>query len=365
MLAGGLTRYSTVSKILRQKDKYMNPPSPKEEVTTSERKSKAKLPVFERTLTKWVINQQKKGLSVTDQDLRKQARVFSISRSDQALLSSPDWLQKFKQKNGLGRHGDSVGSGTTSLSETTNNASPASSSGSLVLPPMSASTHHHIRAVNDDQSEDYFDFESKDSYRHSPAPTQASVIETEGSLSDFVMSPLSPDRLRDSDELPKLPLDSTFTASSLSRQRSQTFLHLTDLIGGARPDAGQQPGIPLRSVTSSLEPQSTAMDPSHMMKRHKSVPDIHDARSVRVSSAHPPPLPVSTNMSPFCDRASPSEDNNMKALRSIKKLLQSNPEVADADDYVAIGKLMGKLRLLSCNPQMSKAKKRTFTGIST
>ena len=89
MLIRGLTRYSTVSKILRQKDKYLNSPPPKEEVTSPGKKSKAKLPDFEKTLTNWVINQQKKGLPVTDQDLRKQAHVFSFSRSDQALLLSP------------------------------------------------------------------------------------------------------------------------------------------------------------------------------------------------------------------------------------------------------------------------------------
>ena len=355
-----------MSKILRQKDKYMNPPPPKEEVTSPGKKSKAKLPDFEKTLTNWVINQQKKGLPVTDQDLKKQARVFAFSRSDQALLSSAGWLGKFKQKNGLSRHSDSVDSGSTSLSETTINASPASSSGGLVSPRMSASDDRHRRAVNDEQSEDSFDFESKDSYTHSPAPTQASISEMEGSPSGSVMSPLSPNRLSDSDEPPNLPLDDTFTAGRSSRQCTQTFPHLIDFSGSSCPaGARQQPGIPVRSMTSSLESQPTVVGPCRTMKRHKSVPDIHDAQSVRFSSMHPPPLPMSADMSPFSDPASPGEDDNMKALRSIKELLQSNPGVADADDYVAIGKLMEKLKLLCYNPQMSKAKKRTFTGIST
>ena len=76
----------------------MNPPAPKEEVSSPGKKSKAKLPDFEKTLTNWVKNQQKKGLFVSDDELRKQARVFSFSRSDQALLSSPSWLEKFKQE---------------------------------------------------------------------------------------------------------------------------------------------------------------------------------------------------------------------------------------------------------------------------
>ena len=118
---------------------------------------------------------------------------------------------------------------------------------------MSTSDDRHRRAVNDDQSEDYFDFESKDSYRHSPAPTQASVSEMEGSLSGSVMSPLSPDRLSDSDEPPNLPSDDTFTAGRSSRQCIQTFPHPIDFRGSSGPaSARQQPGIPVRSMTSSL-----------------------------------------------------------------------------------------------------------------
>lgn len=362
----------------------MNPPPPKEEVTSPGKKSKAKLPDFEKTLTNWVRNQQRRGLPVTDGDLRKQARVFSFSRSDQALLSSPSWLEKFKQKNGLGRYSDSIDSSTTSHSETPLDASPASSSGGLVSPPMSASDDHHRGAVKDDQSEDYFDFESRDSYKHSPTLTHASIGEIERSLSGRVMSPLSPDGIRERDELPDLPMDDTFVTSGSSRQRSQTFPHLTDFNGSTRPvSAGKQPGIPMRSMTSSLESRPAAVDPRQTMKRHKSVPDIHDADPIRFSSMQPPPLPKSADMSPISNPASPSEDDNIKALHSIKKLLESNPGVADSDDYIAIGKLMEKLKLLRSpsvtpqlpggmhpvdildSPRMSKSKKRTIMGIST
>ena len=362
----------------------MNPPPPKEEVTRPGKKSKAKLPDFEKTLTNWVINQQKKGPPVTDQDLRKQAGIFSASTSDHAILSSPDWLEKFKQKNGLGRHSNSIDWTTTSLSETPIDASPASSSGGLVSPPMSASDDRHRRAVNDDQSEDYFDFDSKDLCRRSPALTQASISEMERSLSGPIMSPLSPDPLRDTDELPDLPMDDTFTASSSSRQRSQTFPHLTDFSGNFRPaSAGKQPGIPMRSMTSTLQSRPTAVDPRQTMKRHKSVPDIHDAEPGRFSSMQPPPLPKSADVSGVSNPASPAEDDNIKALHSIKKLLESNPGVADSDDYIAIGKLMEKLKLLRSpsstphlpggmhpvdllgSPRTSQTKKRTIMGIST
>ena len=377
MLAGRLTSLSTVSKILRQKDKYMNPPPPKEVTTDPGKKSKAKLPDFEKTLTNWVVKQHKQGLPVTDQDLRKQARTFSLSRSHQALLSSPSWLEKFKQKNGLGRYSNSVDSTTTPLSESLVDASPASSSDDLVSPPMSGSDDRHEGAVNDVQSEDYFGFESKDLSNHSPAPTPASMDEMERPLPGSIMSPLSPDASEDSDGLPDLPMDDAFTASGSSRQRSQTFPHLTDFSGDSGPaSADKQPGIPMRSMASSLESRLT-------VKRHKSVPDIHDAEPIRFSSMQPPPLPKSVGTSPVSNPASPAEDDNIKALHSIKKLLESNPGVADSDDYIAIGKLMEKLKLLRSpsstphlpggmhpvdllgNPGTSKTKKRTIMGIST
>jgi hypothetical protein len=373
---------STVSKILRQKDKYMNPP-PKEEVTSPGKKSKAKLPDFEKTLTNWVKNQQRKGLPVTDEELRKQARMFSFSRSDQALLSSPSWLEKFKQKNNLGHHSssnasDNVDSSTTSLSETPINASPASSNG-LVSPPMSAIDENGPESASKTgHDDDYFDFDDQ-GYSGSPVTS----ADLEHSLSGPVLSPLSPSMLR-SDELPELAMDDDFAVATLpnSRQRSQTLPYVSGHESRPSSSSKKQPSLPGRSMTTSLPSSNrpTSMDPRQMMKRHKSVPDIHDNESVRYSSMQPPPLPRSADISPVSMPSSPFEDDNIKALHEIKKILQQHPGVADADDYLAIGKLMEKLKLLRSptqtpalpggmhplelldSPRMSK--KRTIMGIS-
>jgi hypothetical protein len=343
----------------------MNPPAPKEEVSSPGKKAKAKQPDFEKTLTNWVKNQQKKGQPVTHDELRDQVRKLSFSRSDQALFSSSSWLDKFKQKNGLG---DSVDSSTTSHSTTPVNTSPVSSNG-LVSPPMSAIDEQtRQRAVKDDQSEDYFDFDSKEEYE-SPSLNSHSMSE----LDRPILSPLSPELARD--ELPELPMDDTFSIPN--RQRSQTFPHLTD-IPSSRPSSSHKTYMPVRAMTSSLS-HSAAVDPRQMMKRHKSVPDIHDTEPIRFSSMQPPPLPKSADMSPISSPASPAEDDNIRALHTIKKLLESNPGVADSDDYMAIGKLMEKLKLLRTSSQVLPggmhpvdildsprlSKKRTIMGIST
>ena len=61
---------------------------------------------------------------------------------------------------------------------------------------------------------------------------------------------------------------------------------------------------------------------------------------------HPPPLPRSADTSPISHPASPVEGDNIRALHAIKALLEQHPNVAEPDDYLAIGKLMEKLKLL-------------------
>ncbi|RMZ92238.1 hypothetical protein DV736_g521, partial [Chaetothyriales sp. CBS 134916] len=384
---------STVSKILRQKERYINPP-PKEEVISPGKKSKAKLPDFEKTLTNWVKNQQRRGLAVTDEDLRKQARKFSFSRSDQALLSSPSWLEKVKQKNGLmtsestptqNSGVENVNSSATSYDETPNNASPTSSNG-LVSPPISATDDNSRLGLKEEQSLEYFDFDEKD-FSHSPSIQPGSTIDLENALAGPIMSPLSPDPMPvEATELPDIEFEEEDLTVALAsgRQRSQTISYTSN--SGARPSSSsnRMAALPSRSLTASLDsrPMSMVVDPRQMMKRHKSVPDIHDAEPVRFSSMQPPPLPKSTDVSPISHPGSPvAEDDNIKALHAIKKLLQQHPGVADPDDYLAIGKLMEKLKLLRSptstpvlpggmhsvetleSPRINR--KRTITGIST
>lgn len=93
---------STVSKILRQKEKYLNPQS-KEVIPRPAKKTKTKTPDFNKTLVTWVHKQQEKGLPVDDVELLQQARIFSINQSDRGLLEWSEWLLDFKKRNGIRR----------------------------------------------------------------------------------------------------------------------------------------------------------------------------------------------------------------------------------------------------------------------
>lgn len=352
-------RNSTVSKILRQKEKYMNLP-PLEDVASPNKKSKAKLPDFEKTLANWVRNQQKKGLPVSDDDLKKQARVFSFSRSDQAIVSSTSWLEKFKQKNRLGQYADSTDQSTASNTDTSPLGSPNSSVD--VKPPVGAI--ESLQMPSADGHIDYFDFDDKSPRLDDVNP-------------HAIISPLSGSVSQDDDEMTDLPTDDAFQhpGSNNLRQRSQTLPHLGDYAApSSRPTTATMDSKPrmARALTTSLATEPNA-DPPATMKRHKSVPDIHEELSeVHYSHMHPPPMPAySGSTSPISNPRSPAEDDNIKALHVIKRLLQDNPGVADPDDYLAIGKLMEKMKLLrSPTPSTAslgadnKGRKRHYVGIS-
>lgn len=353
-------------------------PHPKEDTVTSpnSKKSKVKLPDFEKTLANWVRNQREKGTFITDEELRKQAVMFSAGRTDQHTLSSVGWLEKFKQKH-------LEGNATDLHNDTTNETSPVSSNG-LASPPMSAVEEHAPGTLRPVQQDHAFDFSAHDVFESNSIHQSitADMNPSQGSL----LSPASPDLSRDEGNSVAISDDGYVGDFDISaRQRSQTFPHLPEATALSTPPlAHRNAPTPVRSMTTSINTnlRETAIDPRQMMKRHKSVPDIHDTEMVRYSTMQPPPLPRSVDMSPISNPSSPASDDHIRALHMIKQLFEQRPDVAEPDDYVMIGKLMEKLKILRNNqssmtptlpagmhamdisesPRLSR--KRTILGIS-
>lgn len=95
--------YSTVSKVLRHKDQYLK--RDQEPEVSSAKRVKGKHPDFDRTLSNYIKRMQSSGLEVKDEDIMEQAKLFaSASDNQESLLGSltGPWLQKFKQKHGVG-----------------------------------------------------------------------------------------------------------------------------------------------------------------------------------------------------------------------------------------------------------------------
>ena len=101
---------STVSKVLRKKEQYLNHAPPKETPRSPPTKrSKARLPDIEKTLSAWVSKEQKKGSLITDEAIREQAYYFaSIPGPENPAanpINNPGWLEKFKLKHHVNGYG--------------------------------------------------------------------------------------------------------------------------------------------------------------------------------------------------------------------------------------------------------------------
>lgn len=323
-------------------------PQAKEEVTSPGKKPKVKLPDVEKTLSNWARNQQKKGLPVTTEELRKQVLMFTSGRTDQQTYTSTTWLEKFQKRyiTGDSRSGsrEDTTEPSTSLSETLEN-SPTSSNG-LASPPMSTTDDHQRTLHESGRSEDMFDFSEGHEYEHSPSLPYGFASDADYS-SEVMLSPISPE-VKHEYVSTAYYTEEPSTDANFSRQRSMTLPHLA--ANSSRPVSSSErpiPPLPVRSTTSTKEQRNVSVDPRQMMKRHKSVPDIHDTEVVRYSTMQPPPIPRPADPSPGSMPSSPSQqDETIRALHNIKMLLEQRPDVAEPDDYVMIGKLMEKLKLL-------------------
>ena len=89
--------YSTVSKVLRQKDKYLSEVA---ESNPSTKRSKGDFSREERDLSKWVQRRQQRGVSSSDNVIHYAARYFAATMGNSEGLTkvnSLGWLEKFKQ----------------------------------------------------------------------------------------------------------------------------------------------------------------------------------------------------------------------------------------------------------------------------
>ena len=93
---------STVSKVLRHKEKYLRQDS--DDDSRQPPRVKKQLPDIDKALSNWVKGRQSKNHPVTDAMIKEQLRLFAttVGGSDvQSKASSASWLEKFKARNGL------------------------------------------------------------------------------------------------------------------------------------------------------------------------------------------------------------------------------------------------------------------------
>lgn len=371
---------STVSKVLRQKEKYL---FCEDGSKSPIKRSKGKVPDIDRALASWVRNSQKQGVPLTDANIKEKARFFATTvgnTESHVKANSTTWLEKFKQKNGISANklvrrasetniSDSGPLGwesrTASQSTTPSGISPSSPIGAPS--PSLVSMGQMEDNVKTESPDSYLDFVSG-GYResNSQSTTSLSSAYTDRGLSSFsggTESPtahftFSPDTTcNQASFLPSQHSCLPPTGSSnFQRPRSQTFPSLgIDPALFAEPH-DQEPITPKyhQSVTapsSALEsPDHELAQPFDMDSTLSASPVLHHSSSC--GSMAPPSVttvPTSGNgtaSAPSSQCNSPTQDDARRALDTLLSYLSIAPSgLVDEGEYMAVLKLTEKLRV--------------------
>lgn len=384
--------HSTVSKVLRQKEKYL---FQDDGSRSPAKRPKGRSPDIERALAVWAKNQvwtstivltgasltiekEKKGVVLSDESIRHKAQAFSATSSNPDAQSglSTSWLEKFKMKNNLmgaksrkrslvPDDADDV-SFTASTSHSPNNASPTSqhalSSPSADDEPQGAGSNMKLEIPHG-----YPDF-SRGGPFHSISHTSLNSAFTDTAPS-FSPAPLSPTTS------PFFTPDSGTSASSFiaqvgrqhtvpsnagvidhnassHRQRSQTFPLLDQYMTDATTSA--DPPTPKYVSSNTFD--------SPMQELSEPLPNLNSAiHGVQGSRPHtitpsemmrPPPLPSNMSVPRSLTPASSSNlsvtspEEARKAMEVLLSFFEQQPNgYLDMQESITVGKLMEKLRL--------------------
>lgn len=349
--------FSTVSKVLRQKEKYLNPDDGSRSPI---KRTKGRVPDIEKALVNWAKNYQRLGQPLTDEMIREKALFFASTcgcpEGKEKLLTS-SWLEKFKQKNGLlgakVRKG-SIGTRSGSNSPTRiNTECESSASHSPRSPPnghaspLSPGQSHIIKKEADAVP----DLTGGYQYRHSKSTTSLDTSSTEMTSPTSTMVSDSPFTPTSQARLP--------SGHHISRSRSQTFplgipidpnLLTADEsmdLQCIKSEGDSHLGVTiLESPLEMDDHQSRTIKGAHpptVIKRNRSNPEI------KTTSMQPPSsVSRSTTTSPISavdTPSSPTQDEVRNALELVMTYFKHQPAGLEAQEFVSIGKLMQRLEL--------------------
>jgi hypothetical protein len=354
---------------LRQKEKYLY----QDDGSRSPiKRSKGKFPDIERALSNWARNHQRQGLPLTDAIIRDKARFFAqtVGNSESHLkANSTSWLEKFKQKNHLMGAKSRKGSIAEESEGASNPPSNAQTPGAL-SPTSPGGISPMTATLSGKKSEENLKTESPDTYNfserrrpfQSQSNTSLSSVFTDTAPSSFSAGPTSPSSLSSPFFTPdsacgsnpfmgnRQPANAQPGSSNFQRPRSQTFPQLIGVEQYMSPPGSSDTLTPKYVAASSLDsPMADMTDPL------SAIDEAVTVSPTQISSAmQPPPLPTSasgptetkgsgTASSPI----TPSQEEAARALELVMSFFQSQTAdfVVEPQDYVAIGKLMEKLRI--------------------
>lgn len=373
MLCLALTVASTVSKVLRQKDKYLKQERQEEGSRSPAKRLKLRSPDIEKALSKWLEHPQQKGRSVSDHEIREKARHFTLGQGPDLAMPNPAnntaWLDNFKRKNGIAVErarkdslaADDSGYGcstATSMRHSPSGISSASSKDAMSPSPPSLQDMRSNENLKMKSPEDYASIGHHAMFTDTPATsfTHAALI-----------SPTSPFFTPDSATATSgpfftQPLPVTTNSFQRPRSQSQPFSSLDQYMSPSTdsttcntyhnsphldPLPSQQHQCPLDSISETMNthPPST-VSPAATMR----APPL--PAHVMATAQHAPidtsaPSPIETRLAAALaatGNASPSQDEARRALQVVMRFFQQQPVGSlDLEESVLLGRIGERL----------------------
>jgi len=365
-------RSSTVSKVLRQKEKYL---FPEDRSGSPVKRSKSKFPDIERALSSWAKKAQQSGHDLSDGEILEKARHFShgVGGNTESHLKSlsTSWLEKFKQKNGLAGGRLMRRASETNITDRVHlsTGSPllsASHSGSVISPASPTGQPSPLSGSRSDEEVPVEGMLDYGAYKHtnSQSTTSLSSAFTDAAGSSFSGSALSPTAPFTFSPDPNVGgfLSSehsrqlaTGAGSNFQRPRSQTFptLDIEYLNQPAKSEA-----MTPKFQPSSTAPSSALDSPMHEMNpppfaldtAMASPPTLHHSSS-NSSMAARSATPLTTSgisSTPMgYSPSSPSQEDARRAADTLLSFMQSvvTSGIVDQNDFVIMLRLTEKLKL--------------------
>lgn len=348
---------STVSKVLRQKEKYL---SPEDGSRSPIKRAKGRVPDIEKALSNWVRNYQRHGYPLSDEMIREKALFFANtcgSNDGKEKVLTTSWLEKFKHKNNL------LGAKSRKSSFSTTKSEPDSPTGlsinsalasAIQSPTLLSPTSPGFATpspLSPTQSQDNIKAETlaelmADYQQHMQAKSTTSLdtsvtSPTSTLVSESPFTPTSQSRNPSADCFPSRPRSQTCPLSTVDPGSMIPDEH-SDQIS---PKTTLQPPFPGALQESPMEDKHDpkklpGLDTSaNMIKRNRSNPEI------RAKTIYPPLFSKSTTVSPVSSPGSPTQDEARKALELVMNYFEAQPTGLGAQEYVTIGKLMERLEL--------------------
>ncbi|KAI7211744.1 hypothetical protein KC343_g79 [Hortaea werneckii] len=351
---------STVSKVLRQKDKYLIQEDGSE---PSVKRAKGRSPDIERALAVWAKDQERRSLPLTDELIRNKARAFSAAITTMTTspnnhhVLSPVWLEKFKLKyNLMGARprksslAPEDAEGISTCQTPSPAASPSSPRALGPTSPLDLDSARRQDSFKHESADNYSDYTASRGPFHSQSATFLNSAFTDAAPSSFSPGPLSP-------TLPFFTPDSgTAAAPSVaipSQRLHRMFLATEAATQKHSSEAFDSPMEEGSEATTGIGDTLQLCD----IPQHYNFAE-HKATFATPEMMRPPPLPahelapgnsrhLTSSVHGFSIPMATLPEEALRALEIAHSFFQQQQPSGflEHDESLTMGKLMERLRL--------------------